>query len=405
MNFPLYVARRYFFSKKSHNVINIISLVTISGIAIATLAAVCILSVFNGFHDLISKTFGAFDPELKITSVREKVFDPTSSAFLKIYKLPEVALVSETLEDNVLVKYNQQQLPVLIKGVSNNFNKLINFGDIIFNEKFKLINKTHSFAVLGIGVAKILNVDDDSGVPLCFYAPKRENKNYKIAVFNEKKAYVSGIFMVNQPIYDDNYVIVPINFVRQLLGYKTKISALEIKLKNPACILSIKKKIRQILKENFSVKDRYEQQETAFNMVSIEKLITFLLLCFIFSIVTFNLIGSLNILIVDKQKDIYTFRAIGADKKLIIYIFLLEGCLMAILGCISGIFLGVFICFLQKQFGIIHLGSDFSFLINTYPVQIKINDLVLIFSTVLMVSFTLVFYFIKCVINKYFQKF
>lgn len=400
MNFSFYIAKRYLFSKKSYNVINFISLITICGIAIATSAAVCALSVFNGFQRIISETFSSFDPELKITSLREKVFDPTSDIFIKVRKLPGIALVSETLEDNILIKYKERQFPVIIKGISSHFDKLIPLKNIIFNSKFQKTDKIHNFAILGIGVARILKIDTDF---IIFYAPKRNNKiiNFNDA-FNKQSVYVNGIFMLNQPKYDDKYVIVPINFARQLLDYKIKVSALEIRLKNHINVSAIKKQIRQIIQDDYSVQDQYEQQQTAFNMICIEKWVTFLLLCFIFFIVSFNLIGSLTILIVDKQKDIHTLRALGADNKLVVDIFFWEGFSIAILGCFIGIILGVFICFWQKYFGCIRLGNNISFIANYYPVQIKIIDLILIFCTVLLISFLFIIYPVKYSINKYF---
>jgi len=404
MNFSFYIAKRYLFSKKSHNVINIISLIAVCSIMIATSAAVCTLSVFNGFQRLIFNTFGLFDPELKIIPAKGKVFDPTTDVFLRIRKLPEIAIISETLEDNVLIKYQERQVPIIIKGVSNNFNKLISIDNILFDGKFQLIDGIHSFAILGIGVAETLGVNAGFIFPLSFYALKRSNEvNYfsnATAAFNQQYAYISGVFMINQTEYDDNYAIVPINFARQLLDYQTEISALEIKLKNDANVLSVKKKIQNILQRDYFVKDRCEQQLTAFNMIYIEKWVTFLVLCFIVLIAAFNLSSSLAMFIVDKQKDIDTFRFLGAEDKLITRIFFLEGWLIAVFGCFIGIFLGVFVCLGQQYFGWLQLGNDSSaFVINAYPVRIKIVDLVLVFFTVLIISFLSILCSIKYGIN------
>lgn len=405
MIFPFFIAKRYLFSKKSYDAINIISLIAVCGIAITTMVAVCTLSIFNGFQKLISDTFSLFDPELKIISTKGKVFNPTIDVFVKIRRLPEIALISETLEDNVLIKYQERQISIMIKGVSDNFNELIPISNILFDGRFQLIDEIHPFAIVGIGVAKILKVSTDFIFPLSFYSLKRNNEaNYfsnPTSFFNQQYAYISGIFMINQPEYDDNYVIVPIKFARQLLDYQIEVSALEIRLKNDANISSVKKKIQKILQKDYLVKDRYEQQLTAFNMIHIEKFVTFLLLCFIILIATFNLVSSLAMLMLDKQKDIDTFRFLGAENKLIARIFFLNGWLVAVVGCFIGIFLGWIICFGQQYFGWIQLRDNSgTFFIDTYPVLIKIVDLVLVFFTVLIISFLSIFFPIKYGMDK-----
>lgn len=396
MNLSLYIAKRYFFSKKSHNAIHIISLAAICGVAIATMATVCTLSVFNGFQGLVSDMFSSFDPELKITPVKGKVFDPETENFLEVYSLAEIDRISESLEDNVLVKYKERQVPVVLKGVSDNFDELTQINEALIDGDFVLKNEVSHFAVLGIGVASNLGVNARFIFPLDIYAPKREvqvNLANPISSFNIEYAYISGIFMVKQPVYDDHYLITSIQFARNLFDYKTEVSALEIKLKETANTQTVRKKIQQIIGDQYEVKDRYRQQESAFKMMSIEKWVTFLMLCFILLIAVFNIVGSLSMLIVDKQKDMITLRNLGAGNKLISRIFLFEGWLISALGAIIGIFTGILLCLGQQHFGWLQLGGgNGAFAVDAYPVQVKISDLFFVLATVLGIGFLAVLY-------------
>jgi ABC-type lipoprotein release transport system permease subunit len=400
-----YIARRYLFSKKSHNAINIISLVAVCGVAIATLATVCTLSVFNGFQGLLSDMFGSFDPELKITPVKGKVFDPTTAPFLEIYALPETGLISESLEDNVLIRYKERQVPAVMKGVSGNFAEQVSIDSILIDGEFRIGDADHTFATLGVGVANNLGVNANFIFPLDIYAPKRNaqvNLANPISSFNVDYAYIGGVFMVNEQVYDDNYLIVPLDFARELLDYETEVSALEIRLKKGANLSAVQKKMQQILGTDYWVKDRYEQQEAAFKMVSIEKWVTFLMLCFILLIAVFNVIGSLSMLIVDKQKDITTLRNLGANNRLISRIFLYEGWMISALGAVTGIVLGILICLGQQHFGWLQLGGgNGAFAVNAYPVHIETGDLILVLCSVLAIGFLAVLYPVRYLSKKW----
>jgi lipoprotein-releasing system permease protein/zinc transport system substrate-binding protein len=404
MNLSLYIAKRYLFSKKSHNAIHIISLVAVCGVAIATMATVCTLSVFNGFGGLVSDMFSLFDPELKITPAQGKIFDPLAAPFLEIRSFPEIEQISESVEDNVLVKYRERQLPAVMKGVSGNFDRLVPVQDILFDGEFKLREEDQNFAVVGIGVAGVLGANAQSIFPLDIYAPKRNVRQVNLAnpltSFNVEYTRISGVFMVGQPVYDDNYLLVPIEFARALFDYSTEVSAWEIKLKPGTAIRPVQRKIQQVLGAAFEVKDRYEQQEAAFKMINIEKWVTFLMLCFILLIAAFNVIGSLSMLIVDKQNDIATLRNLGAGNQLISRIFLLEGWLISSLGAVAGIVLGVLLCLGQQYFGWIRLGSAGTFAVDAYPVHIEILDLILILLAVLLVGFLAVLYPVRYLSRK-----
>ena len=396
MKLPFYIARRYLFSKKSHNAINIISLIAACGVSIATLATVCTLSVFNGFQGLVSDMFSSFDPELKITAVKGKVFDPTTEPFLQIRSFSETAVITESLEDNVLVKYGERQVPVILKGVSDNFDQLISIPDILFDGEFMFRDGKHVIANIGIGVASNLGINALFTSPITIYAPKRNaqvNLANPMSSFNVDYAYIGSVFQINQQVYDDNYILVSLDFVRELLDYSTQVSAWEIQLKKGTNLSAIQKKIQQTLGENYVVKNRYEQQEAAFKMISIEKWVTFLMLCFILLIAVFNVIGSLSMLLVDKQNDIRTLRYLGADNRLINRIFLLEGWLISALGTVIGIIFGVLICLGQYYFGWLKLGGgNGAFATDAYPVIIEMTDLIFILLAALSIGFLAALY-------------
>jgi lipoprotein-releasing system permease protein/zinc transport system substrate-binding protein len=408
--FPLklsfYIAKRYLFSKKSHNAINIISLIAVCGVALGTIATVCTLSVYNGFQGLVSDMFSAFDPELKITPVKGKVFDPTTGKFPEIYALPEIECISESLEDNAFIRYKDRQVPAILKGVSENFDKQTPIRDVLVDGEFKLRDEINNYALLGITVAFNLGVYSGFVYPMDIYTIKRKsqvNLANPAASINRDYAYIGGIFRINQPVYDDNYLIVPLDLARQMFDYENEVSALEIKLKPGAAIDRVQKNIRELAGEEYFVKNRYEQQDAAFKMIRIEKWVTFLMLCFILLVVAFNIIGSLSILMVDKQADIITLRNLGADKRLISRIFLLEGWLISVVGAIAGIVLGVLICLGQYYFGWLQLGEQGIFAVNAYPVVVEPGDLALILLTVLAIGFLSVLYPVRYLSRKQFN--
>ncbi|GHT27055.1 membrane protein [Bacteroidia bacterium] len=404
MNLSLYIAKRYLFSKKSHNAINIISLVAVCGVAMATMATVCTLSVFNGFQGLVSTMFSAFDPELKITPVKGTVFNPETDLFLQVRALPEIDFISESLEYNAFVVYRERQMPVIVKGVSDNFASLTNFESLLIDGEVNLKNEVSNFALLGLGVANRLGVNAGFVFPMEICAPKRTvpvNLANPSSSFVRDYAYIGGVFTVNQQVYDDNYLIVPIDLARELFDYETEISALEIKLKTDADLHQVQTEIQKILGENFAVKDRYQQQESTFKMVNAEKWVSFLLLCFILLITVFNIISSLSMLIIEKQADVITLRNLGASNRLISCIFLFEGWMISVFGAVSGIILGVLLCFGQQYFGWLKLGTGGNFLVKAYPVIISFGDLIFILLTVLTIGFLAVLYPVRFLSRKW----
>lgn len=392
MNFPFYIARRYLFSKKSHNAINVISAISVCGVALATLALVCTLSVFNGFQDLVASFFTAFDPELKITAVRGKVFDGQDPRVLALKQLPEVAVYSESLEDNAMVQYQGRQAMAVIKGVEDNFDRLTPIDSILFGRgSLTLHDEVVDYAIPGIQLLSALG----SGIrfldPLEIYAPKR---GAKVNVANPSTAFVSGnlfssglVFAVNQEKYDASYILTSLAFARRLFQYDTEVSSVNLRLKPDADIDAVKRKLQDRLGEEFRVQDRYEQQADTYRIMRVEKLISYLFLTFILVIACFNVIGSLSMLIIDKREDVVTLRNLGADDNQIVRIFLFEGRMISFFGAFIGVVSGLLLCWIQQTFGLIRLGSSGSFVVDAYPVSVEAMDVIIVFVTVLLVGF------------------
>lgn len=397
MNFPFYIARRYLFSKKSHNAINVISAISVCGVALATLALICTLSVFNGFQDLVASFFTAFDPELKVTAVRGKVFDGQDPRVLALKQMSEVEVYSESLEDNAMVQYQGRQAMAVIKGVEDNFDRLIPIDSILFGRgDLMLHDEVADYAIPGIQLLSSLG----SGIrfldPLEVYAPKR---GAKVNVANPSTAFVSGnlfssglVFAVNQEKYDASYILTSLAFARRLFQYDTEVSAVNLRLKPDADIDAVKKEVQERLGADFRVQDRYEQQADTYRIMRVEKLISYLFLTFILVIACFNVIGSLSMLIIDKREDVVTLRNLGASDSQIVRIFLFEGRMISFFGAFVGVALGLFLCWLQQAFGLIRLGNSGSFVVDAYPVSVEAMDVLVVFVTVLLVGFLSVWY-------------
>lgn len=398
MNLPFYIARRYLFSKKKHNAINIISGISVCGVALATLALVCTLSVFNGFQDMVAGFFTAFDPELKITIREGKVFEPQGAAFQEVRSLPEIGVWTETLEENAMVQYKDRQAMAIIKGVEDNFEELTSIDSLLYGAgEFILHDSIVDYGVLGVELISELGTGLQFVDPLQVYAPKRNvrvNMANPSASFNRDYLFSPGVvFVVNQQKYDARYILTSLSFARNLFNYDTEVSAVELKLKPGVDVTAVQRKIARILGDEFVVLDRYEQQADVFRIMEIEKFISYLFLTFILAIACFNVIGSLSMLILDKREDVETLRNLGADDRLIARIFLFEGRLISLFGALSGIVLGLLLCYIQQRFGIISLGGgNGSFIVDAYPVSVHVTDVVLIFITVITVGFLSVWY-------------
>lgn len=408
MNCALYIARRYLFSKKSHNAINIISAISVCGVALATLALVCTLSVFNGFHDLISGFFTHFDPDLKVEAVKGKNFTPDSADVAAIRALPEVEVVSMTLEDNAMAKYKGQQTMVTIKGVDDNFQALTDIEEILYgNPEFKLYDEIADYGVMGIQLMYILGTGFDPYDPVEIYAPRRGakvNLSNPMSSFRREPLFLPGtVLNINDARYASSYIVTSLDYAHRLFELDTEVSAIEVRLSQKANVARAKHSIARIVGDGFTVKDRYEQQAATFKVVEIEKFVTYLFLCFILMVACFNIISSVSMLILDKQANADTLRSLGATEGFISRIFIYEGNLIALLGAVVGLVLGIVLCLLQQEFGLIGLGAEGQFVVDAYPVRLKVTDLVLVLVSVVAVSALSVWLPIK-VLNKYFLK-
>ena len=408
MNFPFYIAKRYLFSKKSHNAINVISAVSVCGVALATLALVCTLSVFNGFQDLVATMFTAFDPELKITAVSGKVFDGQDERIQSLRQLPEIEVFSESLEDNAMVQYKGRQAMVVVKGVEDNFDRLTPIDSILYGRgELVLHDEVVDYAIPGIELVSVLGTGIRFLDPLEVYAPKRGsriNVASPASSFNSDYLHSSGlVFAVNQQKYDASYILTSLAFARNLFQYDTEVSSVDLKLKEGSNIYKVQENISQLLGEDFRVQNRYEQQADTFRIMEVEKLISYLFLSFILLIACFNVIGSLSMLIIDKRADVVTLRNLGANDETIKRIFLFEGCLISFMGALVGVVLGVALCLVQQEFGLISLGSGDSagaFVIDAYPVSVHVGDVVLVLCTVLLVGYLSVLYPVRYLSRK-----
>ena len=401
MNFPLYVARRYLFSKKSTNAINVISVISVIGVAVATMALVIVLSVFNGFHDLVATFFTNFDPQLEVVPTQGKTAPSDDPLLAKMKALPEVDVATESVEDQALAIYQDHQAMVIVKGVDDNFDQLTHIKDILFGDgTYSLHAGNLQYGIMGIRLAAALGTGARFGDYLRIYAPQKEGQ---FDATNPSEAFVVDsllspgvVFSVNQSKYDKNYIIAPIAFARNLFEQQGRLSSLEFRLKDGSDLDAVKKEMQEIGGAKYKVMDRFEQQADTFKIMQIEKYIAYIFLTFILIVACFNIIGSLSMLIIDKKEDVVTLRNLGANDRQISQIFLFEGRLISAFGAIIGIGLGLLLCWLQQQYGLVSLGSSSgSFVINAYPVSVHYDDVALIFLTVIAVGWVAVWYPVK----------
>ncbi len=385
---PLFVAQRYLFSKKSHNAINIITLVSMCGVAIGTMALVCVMSVLNGFEGLVNGTFVAFDPDLRIESAEGRTFSIDNEAFSSIRKDKNVQTFSEVLQSNALVATNGRQAPAELRGVAKNFAEVSDISALIIDGKFS----TEQGAVAGVGLSNALGITYDA--PIEIYLPKRQarvNLARPDNAFYRQEIYLTGVFASGQEKCDDAVLFVPIELAQTLCDYEpNEVSSVEIRLRPNADVAQVQSDFEKWLGNDFTVKNRYEQQADFYRILQIEKWITFLILAFILLIATCNIIGSLSMLMINKRGDIALFDALGAPTTQVRRLFLFEGWMIAIYGAVVGVVLGVIVCAAQQHFGIISMGSGY--VVERYPVEVRWSDVLAIFGTVVALGFMLAAY-------------
>ena len=406
MNLSLYIAMRYLFSKKSHQVINIISGVAIAGIALATAAMVCTLSVFNGFQSVVAKQFSTFDADIKIVAASGKVFTTDAPEIGKVADMQDIAALSFCVEGKAMAGYGGQQAMVTIKGVDDSFAPLTGIGKTLYGPgEFVLNDGMNDYAVLGGGLVQKLNCGVLFTKPLEIYAPNRlGNINLTIPARNFKKAelHSSGlVFILNQPKYDDEYIIASDDFARKLFQREAnEATSMELKIKGDADAAKVKKDIENILGSNYTVQDRYEQQMDVYKVMQVEKIISYIFLTFILMVACFNIIGSLAMLIIEKRENMRTLYSMGAENKTIANIFVFEGAIISALGAAIGIVAGVALSLAQQHFGLISLGDGVMF-VESYPVEIVASDVAMTFFTVIAVGFVTVWLPVKALTRKY----
>ena len=398
MNFPFYIARRYLFSKKSTNAINVISMVTMAGVVVATMALIIVLSVFNGFHDLVATFFTQFDPQLKVVPVEGKDAPSDDPVLTEIRQLPEVDVATESVEEMALAIYEGHQAMVTVKGVDDNFTELTHINEIVYGDgEFQLHAADLEYGTLGIRLAQELGTGARFGNYLHVYAPRREGQ---LDLSNPQDGFVVDslispgvVFATRQGKYDKSYILAPIGFARRLFEQQGMLTSLELRLKAGSDLEAVKKRMRSIANGKYKVLDRFEQQADTFKIMQIEKFIAYIFLTFILIVACFNIIGSLSMLIIDKREDVVTLRNLGANDRQISSIFLFEGRLIVAIGAIVGVALGLLLCWLQQRFGLVGMGgSSGMFVVNAYPVSVHYQDVLLVFFTVLVVGSVAVWY-------------
>lgn len=406
MNFPFFVARRYLFSKKKTHAINVISLISVIGVAVATMALVIVLSVFNGFHDLVASFFTNFDPQLKVVPVEGKTVPADDPILTKISHFPEVDVATGTVEDMALAIYNGKQAMVTIKGVDDNFPQLTHITEILYGDgQFQLHTANLQYGTPGIRLAQTLGLGANWKGYLKIYAPQREGQ---LDMSDPQSGFVVDslispgvVFSVNQGKYDKSYIVTSLGFAQNLFNQQGMLSALELRLKPGSNFESVKARMQQVAGKKYQVLDRFEQQSDTFKIMKVEKLMAYIFLTFILIVACFNIIGSLSMLIIDKKDDVVTLRNLGASDKQIRRIFLFEGRLISFFGAILGILLGLLLCWLQQQYGFVKMGSsDGTFVVNAYPVSVHYSDVLLIFLTVIAAGWLAVWYPVRRSLEK-----
>ncbi|MCQ2376276.1 MAG: FtsX-like permease family protein [Salinivirgaceae bacterium] len=405
MNLLAFIARRYFFSRKSHNIINIISGISMAGVVVCTAALVIILSVYNGFDDLIKSMFSTFDPDIKITAAQGKTFNPNTDSLKAITNLSYVELACPTLEENVLLEYEKHIHPATIKGVPLNFAELTGIDSTITRGTFTLHDGHKPMAVVGTGLAYYLSLNINFLSSIKIYVPKRSGSISSLNPENAfSKAYIfpSGVFNIQQEI-DNKYMLVPIDFARNLLEYShsQQVSAIEIKLRSGTNVAKAQDEIEQLAGPNYVVRNQYQQHEMLYKVMKSEKMAIYLILTFILIVSSFNMIGSISMLIIDKKNDIGTLNNLGMSKKDVQRIFMLEGWIISIGGALIGLIIGAAICWGQQTFGWLKLDSMGTFVISNYPVKMMASDFVLSLITVLGIGLFASWYPIKLFTKKY----
>lgn len=400
MNLPFFIAKRYLISKKSHNAINIISSISVGGVCIGTMALIIVLSAFNGLSNLVSSLYNSFDADIEITIKEGKTFNPNTVELHSLLKINGLAQFSEVIEGNALLKFNEKQCVATVKGVRSDFVKMSSFDTLVSEGSFNISN---SNIVIGKGIAYLLQTGPDNPFsPISIYSPKRG----KVSTYdeegglNETKAFSAGLFSINDE-FDYKYVIMNIEKARELFDYKDEVTSVELSLSPEADAENVQQEVEAILGTKYVVKSRHQQNALLYKTLKSEKLWTFLILVFILIIATFNVIGSLTMLIIEKKKDISILHDMGADSQLIQKVFLLEGMMITSIGAVLGLLLGTLVCWLQIQFSLIRFADGY--VVEAYPIDMQAMDFVSVLAVVLLIGFIAAWYPVRIFTKKHLE--
>ena len=402
MNFPFFIAKRYLFTSKSKNVVNIISYISLFGVAVGTAALVIVMSVFNGFEKLVLDMYNSFDPHLKITSVVGKTFNPEDVKSI-LLEQKDIKLYAEVLEEKVLIQNNGNEIIATIKGVDDNFNELVNFSKLVVFGDSVFENFNGNAVIVGNGIAYNLSINvNNIFEQINITAPNRTSKYIKDKSDLVKTAFLPiGVFSL-QAEYDNEYIICPLKNLQNILERENEVSAIEVNLLNSENMEDVKSEIQKQIGDNYIVKTRLEQHEFLYKLLNSEKLAVFLILVFILIIASFNIISSLSMMMIDKQKDIKTFWNLGSSEKQIRNIFFTKGILGVLVGSAIGLFIGVGFSLLQQHFGFIAMEGNF--VVNAYPVELNIKDVLIVEITVIVIGLIASFYPAKVLTNRFLKK-
>lgn len=402
------IAKRYLFAKKSQNVINVISLISMVGVLTASMALLVVLSVFNGLHDFVGDLYGNFDPDLKAVPVSGKVVSLDTIKLEDIRNIKGIEQISETLENQALLKFDKRRAPAMILGVDSVFNSISQIDSIIIEGEFQLKHNQNNQGVIGGLLANQLAMRLNFVSPLVMYVPKRTGRINMIAPQNAfHKEYInpSGIFMVKQQEYDSQYLIIGLEQARRLFDYDNPVvSALYIKLSNNDLSDQVKQQIEKIAGHQFKVLNREEQHAAFYKVMKVEKLMAYLILSFILCIAAFNVIGTMSMLIFEKKESIFTLKSMGGNRKLITRVFLIEGLLISLLGVIIGLMLGISLVLLQQHCGFIKFSGSGSFLVDAYPVRLIWSDVLIVLATVCIIAYLAAWYPVKVIVRRYYSE-
>ena len=384
MKLVLKIALRYLRSKKAHNAVNIISIISTSGVVVTTAALICVLSVFNGFKGLIMGRLAMLDPEIAVGVSYGKAMADADSVVSVAEKIDGVAAALPVIEDNALAIFADYQMPVRLRGVPDGYDRINGLDSVMVEGDFKLHDQVSRYAVLGAGPAIKLHARAGFLRMLQLYAPQRQgqvNMANPMDAFRNDSVFVSGVFQMQQNGYDADLIYVPIDLARDLFDYTTEATRVEIKLAPGASEQTVMQQLTAQLGPSYTVQNRLMQQATAYRLVNVEKWVTFLLLAFIMIIATFNVISTLSLLIIEKDESIRTLSNLGATDKQITQIFVAEGWLIALIGAVTGVVLGLALCLCQQQFGWIKMQGDASLMVvHAYPVQVELTDVLVVFA-------------------------